>query len=522
MPFAFDGYVLDLDQRELRRGGAIIALEPRAFDLLAYLVHHRTRVVGKDELFDAVWEGRIVSDAALTTRINAVRRAIGDNGTAQRLIRTLRRKGLRFIGDVTEFVTAHGTTKPGAPADVRQRLPAAALADRVVVTVLPFAAISDDAEGRRLADGVAEDLVTALACFRWLAVIPPPSRIAYPHDQLATARIGCGTDRAYVVQGAVRCSERRVRVTARLVDATVGSVEWTDRFDGLLADGLSSQGKIASMMAGGIEARIQSAEARRCKAAAGTHLSPYDLRLQAHPIFSSGRRRILRALALLEQAIELDRHYAPALADAANCRQILDVNGWAEDRRLNRDKAIKLARLTLRASSDPEPVAIAAFVLAYFSEDTDAAVTLLDDALRLNPNFATGWYMNGMARLYAGQPEQAIDCFQTSIQLNPRDRIGRRNVAGIGFAYLFIGRYDDAVAMLRPIIHEFPRWATPYCVLASCHAHLGFLRESEAVAKQLLAEDAAPVPNAVQFRDAGHRELLRPGLKLLGMVGSIA
>jgi DNA-binding winged helix-turn-helix (wHTH) protein/tetratricopeptide (TPR) repeat protein len=518
MALAFDGYVLDLERRELRRGVGLVKLEPQAFDLLAYLVHHRTRVIGKDELFEAVWHGRIVSDAALTTRINAVRRAIGDNGTAQRLIRTLRRKGIRFIGEVTEFVTAQEADKFEAVPRVKLSLSVSKLADRISVTILPFAAVSDDVEERRFADGIVEDLVTALACFRWLAVIPPLMGIACPDDQLAAARIEC----RYIVQGAVRCVERRVRVTARLMDATTGAVHWTDRVDGLLADGFRLQDKIASMMAGSIEASVQSAETHRSKASLSPNMSPYDLRLQAHPIFSSGRKRILRSLDLLERAIELDRNYASALADAANCRQILDVNGWAEDRRLNRRKAINLARLALRASSDPEPVAISAFVLAYFGDDTDAAVALLDDALRLNPNFAKGWYMSGMTRLYAGQPEQAIDCFQTSIQLNPRDRIGRRNVAGIGFAYLFIGRFDEAVPLLRPVIHEFPRWSTPYCVLASCHAHLGFLRESEAVARQLRASEAAPVPNAAQFRDARHRGLLTPGLKLVGMVGSIA
>jgi adenylate cyclase len=224
---------------------------------------------------------------------------------------------------------------------------------------------------------------------------------------------------------------------------------------------------------------------------------------------------------LLEQAIELDSNYESALADAANCRQILDVNGWTADRELNRRKGVNLARMALQVASDPDPVAIAAFVLAYFGEDIDATVALMDNALRLNPSFAKGWYMSGMARLYAGQPEQAIECFETSIKLNPRDRVGRRNFAGIGIAYLFNCRFDEAVPILRPVIQEFPRWATPYSVLASCHAHLGFLRESEVVASRLRAMDASPVPNAAQFRDARHRELLSPGLRLTGTSGSM-
>jgi adenylate cyclase len=231
---------------------------------------------------------------------------------------------------------------------------------------------------------------------------------------------------------------------------------------------------------------------------------------------------VLQSLALLEQAVALDPRYGPALADAANCRQILDVNGWAADRQLNRRKAVDFARTALQVSNDPEPVAISAFVLAYFGEDIDAAVALVDNALRLNPSFAKGWYMSGMTRLYAGRPEEAIECFQSSLRLNPRDRVGRRNIAGIGIAHFFNRRFDEAVPILRPVLQEFPRWATPYCVLASCHAHLGFLRESEAIARRLKAADPCLVPNAVQFRDAGHRALLTPGLKLAGRVGPVA
>jgi adenylate cyclase len=223
---------------------------------------------------------------------------------------------------------------------------------------------------------------------------------------------------------------------------------------------------------------------------------------------------------LLKQAIELDPRYGSALADAANCRQVLDVNGWTMDRQLNRRKAIDLARKALQLSCDPEPVATSAFVLAYF-EDIDAAVALLDDSLKLNPSFAKGWYMSGFARLYAGQPEQAIECFERSMLLNPRDRVGRRNIGGIGIAHLFCRRFDEAISTLRSVLEEFPHWATPYCALASSHAHLGFAREADSIARRLRAADPCSVANAVQFCDARHRELLVPGLKLVGEGGSI-
>jgi adenylate cyclase len=390
------------------------------------------------------------------------------------------------------------------------------------VAVFPFFVIGGDAGERAFADGLTEDVVTTLGRFRWLRVAAPVSWLAGQDRGFDARRIGREARARYLVQGAVRRGGQRVRVTARLIELGTGSLLWSDRFDGLVEDGFELQDRVASTIAGSIEPILQLAEARRSGALSGREITPHGLRLQAHPIFSSGRERVLRSLRLLEQAIELDPNYGAALADAANCRQILDVNGWTADRQRNRHKAVDVARMALQVAGDPEPVAIAAFVLAYFGEDVDAAVALVDNALRLNPSFAKGWYMNGMTRLYAGQPEQAIECFETSLRLNPRDRVGRRNIAGIGIAYLFNGRFDEAVPILRPVIQEFPGWATPYCALASCYAHLGFLRESEVVAGRLRAMDTSPVPNAVQFRDARHRELLSPGLTLIGTSGPMA
>lgn len=514
MVLVFEGHFLDLERRELRRDGALITLEPQVFDLLVYLVLRRDRVVGKDELFEAIWSGRIVSDSALSTRINAVRRAIGDDGASQRLIRTFRRKGFRFVGQVKDTTDAQEVSGAEAASGAKLSLSASAFADRASVVILPFDGITGDPEERWFADGLVEDAVTALSRFRWLTVLAPISHLASQGKELRDIRIGCELGVRYLVQGAVRRSGRQLRISAHLTDAGTGSILWTDRFDGVIEDGFGLQDNVASIMAGSIEANLQSAEARRCNTRPNAGATPYDFHLQAHPIFSSDKESVLRSLGLIERAITLDPNYGAAWADAANCLQILDVNGWTGDRLSNREKAVNFARKALHASSDAEVVAISAFVLAYFGEDTDAAAALMENSLRVNPNFVKGWYMSGMMRLYSGQPEEAIERFETSIRLNPRDRTARRSTAGIGFAQLFDRQFDKAVPILRPVLQEFPRWATPYCVLASCYAHLGFSHESEGVARRLKA--TAAVPKTAQFRDAKHRELLTPGLKLSG------
>jgi tetratricopeptide (TPR) repeat protein len=154
-------------------------------------------------------------------------------------------------------------------------------------------------------------------------------------------------------------------------------------------------------------------------------------------------------------------------------------------------------------------------VLAYFGEDPEVAAELLDGAMTLNPSFATGWYLSGMSRLYAGQPERAIECFEASVRLNAHDLAGRRTNAGLGFAQFFNRHLDEAIPRLRRVVQEFPHLATPYCMLASSYAQLGFVEEAEGIARRLRASDPLLIPNAVQFRDERHRALLAPGLRLV-------
>ena len=510
----FGDCALDLARRELRRAELPVRLEPLAFDLLAYLVRHRDRVVGKDELLRDLWQGRIVSDASLTTRLNAVRRAIGDDGKAQRLIRTFSRKGVRFVGNVSEALAPRAGEVPSRPPEAPATATAYIGADRAVVAVAAFLAMGHEAEQRPFADGLAEECAIALGRFRWFSVLGPlPGDLStYPLMDPARAARAIGVH--YVVQGAVRRDGARVRVTARLIDAATGGQLWSDRFDGDASDAFALQERIAILLAGGIETPLRGAEARRRNATPARDATPYDLHLRAHPIFSDGRRSVLRSLCLLEQAIALDVDFAPALADAANCLQILDINCEGLDRPRNREKALRYARRALRVSSEPGPTTTAAFALTYFNDDSETAIALINHELTVNPSFARGWYMSGMAYLYAGQPEAAVDAFENSMRLDPHDRLGRRNNAGVGIAHLFCHRFDDAIPRLHMMVREFPRWATPYAALVSCHAHLGFVSDAEAVAQRLKAVDPLLRPNALQFRDARHRQLMAPGIRL--------
>ena len=225
MQFSFDEYLLDTDRRELRRGSKPIAVEPQVFDLITYLVQHRYRVVTRDELLEAVWGGRIVSGSALTTRINAARRAVGDTGEAQRLIRTLPRKGVRFIGEVNEQVTSLDSA-------AFQR--AAEFSEKPSIVVLPFQNLSDDPDLEYFADGLVEEIITALSRIRCLLVIAGNSTFTYKGKAIDVKRVGQELGLRYVLEGSVRKGGNRLRITAQLIDAATGAHLWADPFDGSL------------------------------------------------------------------------------------------------------------------------------------------------------------------------------------------------------------------------------------------------------------------------------------------------
>ena len=214
MVLTFGDHRLDIKRRELRRGDELMELEPKAFDLLAFLVQHRDRVVSKDDLLQEVWGGRIVSESALTTRINAVRRALGDDGTAQRLVRTFTRKGIRFVGEVTE-ISDPATPAVAAATSIAQPL----VAPRMSIVVMPFANLSSDPEQQYFAGGITEDLTTDLSRIRHSFVISRNTAFTYRNKPVETKQIGRELGVRYMLEGSVRRSGNQLRVNTQLIDA---------------------------------------------------------------------------------------------------------------------------------------------------------------------------------------------------------------------------------------------------------------------------------------------------------------
>jgi len=282
MIYLFEGYALDVERQELRRGLDLLPLEPQVLDLLQYLVRNRDHVVSKDELIAAVWHGRVISESALSSRITAVRQAVGDSGERQRLVRTISRKGFRFVGEVEEKQTSESERSVSAPPQVVvQATSTLLLPDKPSIAVLPFQNLSGDIEQEYFADGVVEDIISALSRKRWLFVIARNSSFTYKGRTVDVKQVGRELGVRYVLEGSVRKSANRVRITGQLIDATTGAHLSAERFDGDLEDIFDLQDRITASVVGAIAPKLEQAEIERAKRKPTESLDAYDYFLRA-------------------------------------------------------------------------------------------------------------------------------------------------------------------------------------------------------------------------------------------------
>jgi len=397
---------------------------------------------------------------------------------------------------------------PLAPAQ-----PALPLPDKPSIAVLPFANMSGDPEQEYFVDGMVEEIITALSRIRWLFVLARNSSFTYRGQAVDVKQVGRELGVRYVLEGSVRKGGNHVRITGQLIDAATGAHLWADRFDGSLEDVFDLQDKVASSVAGVIEPALQDAEARRSANRPTNDLTAYDLYLRAYAMYLSSARQIPEALRLMEQAIERDPRYGPALAWAAFCCYRLLLDGRSEDREADCLKGTEFARRALEvAGDDPVTLANAAVALAYFGEDIGAMMALVDRALALNPNSALGWHISGRFRLWAGQPDIAIEHVEAALRLSPRVRVGP-SLALIGAAHFYARRFDAAVPKLLIAIQEDPSLPVSYQLLAACYAHMGRLDDAREVVGRLRAITPVVIPDASFLRNAEHRELLLSGLR---------
>ncbi len=404
-----------------------------------------------------------------------------------------------------------GTTTKNPSTTAPHVLP---LPDKPSIAVLPFQNMSGDPEQEYFADGMVEEIITALSRIRWLFVIARNSSFTYKGQAIDVKQVGRELGVRYVLEGSVRKAGQRVRITAQLIDAAAGTHLWADRFDGSLDDLFDLQDKVASSVAGVIEPALQVAETARSTNRPTNDLTAYDLYLRAYALAMSSKARAPKALRLLEQAIARDPRYGPALAHAAVCCFRLVFDDRSEDPAADRLKGVDFARRALEVGGDdPGILANAAVALGYFGADIGAIMALVDRALALNPNFARGWHISGYLRLLAGQPDIAIEHANAALRLSPRARVGS-SLGVIGSAH-FLGRqFDEAVPKLLLAIQEDPSNPQAHRYLAACYAHMGRLDDAREIVEWLHTITSVVIPDASFLRNSEHRELLLSGLRL--------
>jgi TolB-like protein len=433
MRFLFTNHRLDTDRRELRRGSKTVAVEPQVFDLLVYLIENRDRVVSKDDLIASVWGGRIVSDSTLTSRINAARRAVGDSGEEQKLIRTIARKGLRFVGPV--HIQPEGAEPVGAPArageNLRRRPPAALpLPDRAAIAVLPFTNMTNDPGQEYFSDGISEDIITALSKLRWLFVIARNSSFSYKgkvvHIKQIAEELGVG----YVVEGSVRRDGGRVRITAQLNNAAAGSQIWAERYDRELADVFAVQDEITAAIVAAIEPQLYAAEEFRARRKPPESMDAWDLLMRAlSHYWRVSRQDNVVVQALLEKAVAIDPNYGRALGVLATSHTFGGHMGWEDTAKIT-PVAERAALAAIVADSEDPWAHLALGGVYLFSRRFDDSLAEFETALQLNPNFslAQGYY--GLTLSYCGRWEEGASAAGRALRLSPRDPF-RRSIMGL-------------------------------------------------------------------------------------------
>ncbi|MGA9084959.1 MAG: winged helix-turn-helix domain-containing tetratricopeptide repeat protein, partial [Pseudolabrys sp.] len=448
MQFLFGDHTLDDDRRELLRGSEPIAVEPQVFDLLIYLVQNRDRVVSKDDLIASIWGGRAVSDSTLTSRINAARKAVGDSGVKQKLIRTIARKGLRFVGDV--HIRPLGL-EPQAEIHEPSRA-ALPLPDRPAIAVLPFLNMSGDPEHEYFSDGISEDIITALSKLRWFFVIARNSSFTYKGKAVHMKQIAEELGVGYVVEGSVRKSGDRVRITAQLNDVATGSHIWAERYDRDIADVFAVQDEITEAIVAAIEPQLYAAENFHAQRKAPDSMDAWDLVMRAlSHYWRVTRQDNVVAQALLEKATVIDPNYGQALGVLAASQTFSAHMGWA-DMAAVVPTAERAAHAAIRADGE-DPWAHYALGNVYlFTRRFDDSLAEFELALQLNPNFslAQGYY--GLALAYCGRWQEADLAASRALRLSPRDPFSAI-YCGIAAYSQYVGHnYDEAMRLARESI----------------------------------------------------------------------
>jgi adenylate cyclase len=510
--FRFEGYTLDIARNALQSADREVALRPKAFELLRYLVENPDRLVTKEELLKAIWPDVIVTDHVLTHCVGEVRQAIGDGDQA--IIKTIPRRGYRFAAPVVRAPASaaaaapsplvgegrgersrdHGPTVPHSPTpdpspQGEEQGRAGASLDRPSVAVLPFANLSGDPQQDYFTDGMTEDIITELSRFSELLVIARNSSFQYKGKAVDIRQVGRELGARYVLEGSVRRSSGRIRIAAQLIDAMTGAHCWAERYDRELQDVFAVQDEVARTIVVILASHVNRAETERALLKPPAALDAYEYYLRgAEAFFLHVTRRTKASLydarRLLEQSLAIDPNYARAAVMLARTHFFAYLEPLDGDylSAAALDRALELAEAAVDLDGRlPEARAALGRVLL-FKRRHDAAIAEFERALTLNPNFIDFGYAQALT--YAGEPARAIEVLEANIRLDPIRPLG--HAYQMGLAHYGLKHYGEAVRWSREGASSQPNAWWPHLLLASAYAQSGQLEEARAEVAEVL------------------------------------
>lgn len=519
MHYVFGDHRLDTERLELWCGREQVMVEPQVFAVLHCLIENRKRVVSKEELIDKIWGRRYIAEGTLSARISAARRAVGDTGKDQAIIRTVTKRGFRFVADASVEEERETAAEP-VPEQLPQQYEGPSLA------VLPFTNLSGDPRQEHFANGLTEDIITIVARYRWLRVIARSSSFVYKEPQADVLEIAAELDVRYILRGSIRESSGKVRVVAQLLDGTDGLLVWGERYDREVKDLFELQDEISSTIAGVLVPALSTVERDRSMRTKHPKLDAWEAYQKglAYYYLPYSESNHAEARRFFDRAIQLDSGFADAHAMVA-MMGVYAIGAGQSSYRIPDDEILEEAERAARAAvqcDDDNAMAHVALGHVYeLKKNFDAAITECETAVKLNPSLATAYHELGFVLISAERYEDAIPNLDRAISLSPNDP-SRWNFYLIkGVALYGIRRFDEAIVCAKEAARLRPPAFWPLLLHAGSLSALGRAQEARCVMLEILRCkpdcNVAFVEKLVKTYDSNHLKRLFKDLMEAGL-----